>query len=303
MTRFGLILIAGLALLSLPVATGSAAAVSPASSYTCSGGNIPPGTYASVNVTGVCFFPSGSLVVEGDVTVEANSLLDAASPAPSQPLPGIVTVDGNTVVEQGGVLLLGCNAAFVCPSATTAGLDLVKGSVRANGALGVIVHAITVEGSVSLVGGGGGTQGPPSSGICDSTPIPSLWAADPTLDSLFGLGQPTPVYSDFEDNTIDHSLYIDKLHTCWFGALRNKVAGNMTNVNGRFGDPDADEVDANVVSGNFACSGNKPAVQFGDSGAAPNSVAGHASGQCGFKVVLYDESYEGGTYQHISVKS
>jgi hypothetical protein len=65
------------------------------------------------------------------------------------------------------------------------------------------------------------------------------------------------------------------------------------------------EIDNNLVSGNMACFNNVPAVQFGDSGAAPNIVAGWASGECGFGVVLTTpapEAMEGpGIQEHISV--
>ena len=45
-------------------------------------------------------------------------------------------------------------------------------------------------------------------------------------------------------------------------------------------DPDGNEVDTNVVQGNFVCSGNNPAAQVGDSGGFPNIAFGKATGEC-----------------------
>ena len=68
-------------------------------------------------------------------------------------------------------------------------------------------------------------------------------------------------------------------------------------------DPDAGEVVQNTVQGNLVCNANSPAVQFGDSGAAPNQAGGNAVGQCGSDVLSPDPYYDGGGLQPISVKS
>jgi hypothetical protein len=298
--RFVPVVVLGLS--SMLVGAGSAGAAG-ASSYTCTGGNIPSGTYSSVSVTGSCFVPSGTVNVKGNLSVAKNALLDAMAPegygGPSPAdLPGIVTVGGNVTVGRGAVLFLGCNPAIDCPNASTIGQDIVKGSVSGHGALGVVVHAVTIHGSASVAGGGGGKAqlaGGVGSGDCDSASPPALWASDPALDGI-------PVYSDFEDNTIDGSLSITGLKTCWTGALRNVVSKNLVVRSNKFGDPDSDEVDQNTVDGNMTCQNNDHAVQFGDSGSTSNVVSGNATGECAFNTSLWDESLNGGQYEPITVK-
>jgi hypothetical protein len=112
----------------------------------------------------------------------------------------------------------------------------------------------------------------------------------------------SPVYSDYEDNTIGGDVRVIGLQTCWLGSLRNTIAGSMADINNTMADPDAGEVLQNTIAQNLACFGNNPAVQFGDSGASPNVVSGHAFGQCGFNVLSPDPNYGGGGLQPISVK-
>ena len=48
------------------VLTSSAASAAPAnggSAYTCTGGNIAPGTYKSIIVAGICYMPAGTIIV------------------------------------------------------------------------------------------------------------------------------------------------------------------------------------------------------------------------------------------------
>ena len=94
----------------------------------------------------------------------------------------------------------------------------------------------------------------------------------------------SPVFSDAEDNSIGGSLTIAQLQTCWMGALRNHVQGNVFTAHNTMADPDADEVLANHVGGNIACFNNSPATQYGDSMSSPNRVRGQASGECSFNV-------------------
>ena len=87
-------------------------------------------------------------------------------------------------------------------------------------ALGVVVHSASIQGNVSLLGGGGGVN-------CNSTPVtpprtvgaPTPWSEDASLDY-------TPVYSDFEDTSIGGNLSIVGLQSCWLGTLRVQVRGN-----------------------------------------------------------------------------
>jgi hypothetical protein len=289
----------------------SPAGATPASPYVCSSGNIPSGTYASVQVTGVCYVPSGTVVINGNLTVAPGALLDATTPegflTPSPAaLPGIVTVGGNVTVGKGAVLLLGCDSGISCPTATTFGQDSVAGNLTGKGALGVVVHAVTIGGSASLVGGGGGSsqlKGGPGSGNCSNAAVPALWGSDPALANAWGQGVASPVYSDFEDSAIGKNLSIVSLKTCWIGSLRDTVGGNLIDHSNLMGDPDGNEVVNNTVSGNISCHGNDHVVQFGDSGATPNVVSGSAHGECAFTVMQPDENYGSGGPQPISLKA
>lgn len=278
--------------------------------YVCSGGNIPSGTYSSIRVTGLCYVPSGLVRVKGSLSVAPGALLDAMTPAgwPAAPanLPGIVQVGGNVKVGAGAVLILGCDLAILCAPGNSTypgppGLypgspigfshpgDVVEGNLVSDGGLAVIVHSVRIGGNASLNGGGGGPAqltGGPGSGACfDPGLFPPLWATTSLAHippQFFG---PFPVYSDFEENSIGGNLVIKGLQTCWMGALRNKIEGNLIDKNNTFGDPDANEVLGNIVQGNIACSGNNSVVQFGDSGGMSNVVSGNASGECGFNVI------------------
>lgn len=112
----------------------------------------------------------------------------------------------------------------------------------------------------------------------------------------------SPVFSDAEDNTIGGDLKVTGLQTCWIGALRNHVRGDLCTARNAMADPDADEVLANVVRGDIACFGNTPATQYGDSASSPNQVRGHASGECAFSVRQPDPS-PSGPLTPISVKT
>ncbi len=281
----------------------NAASAAPSGTYVCSNGDIPSGTYGSVLVAGTCFIPSGTVAIEGNLTVAPGALLDASTPAgfpgSPAPLPGIVTVGGNVVVGTGAVLFLGCDPHLFCATATTFGKDVVDGNLTATGALGVVVHGVTIKGNATLLRGGGGSvmlTGGPGSGACFGITPPAPWTGDPSLNG-------TPVYSDFEDNAIGGNLSLIGLESCWLGALRNDVGGNVIALHNLMGDPDANEVVNNTIGGNIACFGNDHVVQFGDSGAAPNIVSGLALGECAFSVEQPDPNYDGGGSQPISVKA
>jgi hypothetical protein len=307
---------------SAVIATGAVAAAAHNSSYVCSGGNIPSGTYSSVLVTGVCYIPSGFVSVRGDLTVAPGALLDATTPGTN--LPGIVQVGGNVKVERGAVLFLGCDFYIACPpgSSTYPGPpelvpsvgfsiqgDSVAGNIDGREALGVVVHSVKIGGNASLIGGGGGPSqvGPfPGSGAClpnffppapAQVPPPALWLADPSLANGIAPGVPLPVYSDFENSSIGGNLQLIGLQTCWMGSLRNQVAGNVLDLNNTMGDPDANEVVANQVSGNIVCRNNASVVQVGDSFQPPNVVSGNAIGECAFSVI------DPVTHTHISTKA
>ncbi len=302
-----------------PVFMASAASAAPiggSGAYNCAGGNVPPGTYRSMTITGVCYMPAGNIVVRGNLTVAPGALLDAVTPGdpPASPtVAATVVVGGNVFVGRGAVFLFGCSPNFSCPMAISH--DRIGGNLIAVGAQGVVVHSSSIGGSASLLGGGGGaaaeTCAAQPSG--NSSPIADLepWSEDPNLDTI-------PVYSDFEDNSIGGNLTVTGLTSCWVGSFREQIGGNLTVAGNTMGDPDAMEIANNLINGNMSCFDNTPGtpppptpastgVQFGDSGAAPNIVAGFAIGECGFNVVLPNpapEAMEGpGIPEHITVSA
>jgi hypothetical protein len=125
--------------------------------------------------------------------------------------------------------------------------------------------ASPVTGNLVYSGGGGGVScNVPSSGI------------------LAAIG--SPPYFDSEDNTIGGYLNIIGLQSCWLGALRNHVSGNVLTASNTMADPDANEILSNVIDGSMACLNNSPAVQYGDAGGSPNQVRSFAVGECAFNV-------------------
>jgi len=258
--------------------------------YRCDGsggGVVPPGSYDSMIVTGVCYMPTGNVNIKGDLKIAPGALLDAVSPGDptSGPVvPATVVVGGNVTVGSGAVLLLGCSPNTSCgPPNPGISFDRVQGNLTATGALGVVVHSASIGGDLSLNGGGGGTD------TC--VDIPPLWLSDPGLANGEGPGMPVPVYSDVEDSSIGGDLTVANLTSCWLGSLRNQISGDASFKNNVFGDPDATEIGNNLINGDLACFGNNPAPQFGD-GAAPDLVGGDGSGQCEFDTVLQNPSAE-----------
>jgi hypothetical protein len=208
-----------------------------------------------------------------------------------------VNVGGNIRVGSGAVLGLGCGPS-VCNPPLGSTDDHVGGSITGLGALAVLVHSTTIGGNVTLLGGGGGpaVEGAPASGQCFALAPPAIWASDPNLAGF-------PPYSDLEGNSIGGSMTIVGLQSCWLGALRNVVGGNVFVAHNSMGDPDANEVVNNTISGGIACFDDTVPVEYGDSGAAPNVVSGFALGECGFNVTSPDPNYDGGGPQPISVKA
>jgi len=282
--RLGLVIALGF--LGL-IATATAASAAPSwggGKFDCTGGNIPPGTYDSILVTGICYMPAGTIVVRGDLTVAPRALLDAATPgdpAANPLLPATVRVGGNVRVGHGAVLVLGCSPAGGCNAVT---YDRIRGNLTAFGALGVVIQAVSIGGNATVVGGGGGVAGGAGSGGCFTSPIPKPWSEDPALSNP---KTGSPQYTDFEDSPIGGNLRVIGMQTCYLGSFRDRVGGSIAFVGNTTSDPDGNELGANLARGNVTCRGNLPATQFGDSFAAPNMVGGLAFGQCGFRVALH----------------
>jgi hypothetical protein len=271
---------------------------------TCTGTPEAPGllagTYRSnVVVTGVCVVDGGAAKVRGNLVIAPGAGLNATFALDDQPGgtgASSLTVNGNVIVQRDGLLAMGCEPNFsTCTDdpdqvhgGTLTGQNHVYGSLSEWHALGAIVHASTVGGDVTELGGGGGVS------------------CDPPFPGLFGALQ-SPAFSDYEDNTIGGDLTVAGLQTCWLGMLRNNVHGNLGAFHNTMADPDAGEIVQNTVHRDIACVANDPASQFGDSGASPNVVSGHAFGQCGFNVYQPDPNYPNGDGtggpQPISVKA
>jgi len=299
-----------------PVLMASAASAAPTGgggAYNCTGGNIAPGTYRSIIVTGVCYMPAGTIRVQGNLTVAPGALLDAVTPGdpPKTPVvPATVRIGGNVFVGKGAVLVLGCSPNISCSSPPGISFDRVGGNLTAIGSLAVVIHSATIGGNVTIVGGGGGAAGGANSGGCFNTakfPIPAPWSKDAALSNP---KTGSPQYTDLEDSFVGGNLTIVGVQTCWLGSLRNQVRGSLTYAGNATSDPDGMEILNNLMGGNITCLKNDPAVQFGDSMAAPNLVGGWASGQCGFNVVKPNPAaspgpppVSAGPLEHVSVST
>jgi hypothetical protein len=292
-----------LGLVIAPVLMATAASAAPlggGGAYTCSGGTVPAGTYQAIRVTGVCFMPAGTVTVRRDLTIAPRALLDAVTPGdpPTSPVvPATVLIGGNVFVGKGAVLALGCSPNISCPTGIS--FDRVRGNITALGSLAVVIHSAAIGGNVTVLGGGGGAAGGANSAGCFNTakfPVPAPWSEAP------GLAAGGPQYTDVEDASIGGSLTIAGVQTCWLGSLRNQVRGSLTYAKNVTSDPDGMEIDNNLMGGNMTCLKNNPAVQYGDSAAAPNLVGGFAFGECGFNVVVPNTGpSEVPTSEHISV--
>ncbi len=274
------------------------------SAQTCTGTVDSPGTlagsYGNVVITGACVVDAGPVNVSGNLTIASGGALTAIFGLNDQTGSGNsnITVHGNLVVDSGGSLMLGCYSLvlplwgvthlinvpdFPCfddpnPGAPTLNpQDVIDGNLVANAPLGVVVHNTTIRG---------------------------------IFNKYLGL----PEYTEYGGNPVGGNLSVNGLDTCWDGLFRNVVHGNMTLTNNTggvfFGAADANEFASNTVLGNLACSGNNPANQLGDSDGSPNQVAGNATGECGFDVILPNPGFNSGvlcppctrTFQPASVK-
>jgi hypothetical protein len=255
--RFGAVaaIVVAAGVLQLVVPTASFAAGAGA----CKGGSIAAGSYSSLTVSGFCIVDAGNVSVARDLTVEPGGELIAAFGGSD------VHVGGNLTVRANGVLILGCEPeAFVCvndPDQNVGTLithDTVGLNLTTRGALAVIVHASKIGLNEDVQGGGGGVT-------CNST-IPNIPGP--------------PAYIDFEDTSVGGNAMIKGVRSCWAGFIRDTVRHNVIYQGNVFADPDASELTTNTVGGNMICFRNSPQVQFGDSHGTPDTVGGHAIGEC-----------------------
>jgi hypothetical protein len=246
------------------------------------------GIHANVVIIGACKVSAGRALVRGNLTLTSGATLVAVFARNHRTHRGRskLAVSGNLTVLPGATAILGCEAPeSPCIDdphprhPTLSSSTAVSGNLLAIESLGIVIHDSVIDGNVLQFGGGGGRKCAPR--------------------GIFKLFQ-APVYSDYEDNLIGGNLSVSGVRSCWFGALRNAIHGNVAVAANRMADPDANEVLTNVVHGNIACFANHPAVQFGDSHGSPNVVTGFAAGQCGFGV-LKPNPAPSGPLTHISV--
>jgi hypothetical protein len=218
-----------------------------AAPHTCSGTPSSPGVLSGnypsgVVVSGACAVNNGPAHVVGSLTLNNGSVLIAAFGMKGSRL----SVSGNVTVGQGATFLLGCNTtSFPCvddpnqsaPTLTSPGN--VTGNITENAPLGVIVHSSTIGGSITETGGGGGVN-------CNPT-------------GPFAAFQ-SPVFSDYEDNTITGGVTITQVTSCWLGVIRNHIGKSLTISNNSMADPDAIEIEKNVIKRNLVCRRNKQHV-------------------------------------------
>lgn len=231
--------------------TMAVAAKGPAA-YTCSGGEVPSGTYASVTVTGMCSVAANAVIsVVGNVNVAAGAMLDAQS------APSTITVGRNVTGAAGSLVGLGCqppsatgNSAHECVDDPD-GISTITihGNVTITDADTVLLNGITVDGNVTLTGGG--------------SFIP--WS--------------------IKNNTIGRNLTVSDVTAEWVGVLFNTVGGNatLTNITVTETHPEASQavfIVRNTIGRNLTCTGLGPNVSGGFFPGSVNVVGGNATGQC-----------------------
>lgn len=237
------------AALALP--TGTVMAAGPMR-YTCTGGDIPSGTYASLTVTGVCDVPADAVIsVVGNLNVGAGAFLDAQS------APSTITVGHNVTAAPGSLVGLGCqppsytgNSAHQCTVEPDGHSTItINGNVTAIDARAFLINGITVKGNVTMIGGGN-----------ESIP----WS--------------------IKNNTIGGNLTVGGQTTDWLGVLFNSVGKNVTLIDITVNDPGDPTptmfIVRNTIGRNLICFGLAPAVVGGFFPGEVNVVGGHAIGQC-----------------------
>jgi hypothetical protein len=253
MRRLVLLMTALVAATGIVVAsTGAAGAASSSTPYTCAGGDIPSGTYASITVTGFCdVVPDAVINVVGNLNVAAGAFFDAQS------APSTITVGHNVTAAAGSIFGLGCQPfGYVAHAPHTCAIEpdghsviTVNGNVTATDADTVLLNGITVNRNVTLTGGGG--------------EIP--WAE--------------------KNNTIGGNLTISDVTPFWLGVLFSHIGGNATLTNITATDPDdngdaAVSVVVNTIGRNLNCENLGPRLTGGAIPGEFNIVGHNTTGQC-----------------------
>jgi hypothetical protein len=244
-----------LASVSVLLAAGGVAALTPGlvqasarkAPQVCNGTPSSPGVLAGrygsgVVVAGFCEVNDGPAHVVGPLTLKNGAVLIAAFGMKGSKL----TVTGDVTVGQGATFILGCNTTSSpcfddpnqsAPTLTSPGK--VTGNVTENAPLGVIIHSSTIGGSISQTGGGGGVN-------CNPT-------------GPFAAFQ-SPVFSAYEDDTISGNITITQVSSCWLGVIRNHIGKSLKITDESMADPDAIEIETNVIGRDLVCRHDKQHV-------------------------------------------
>lgn len=182
-----------------------------------------------------------------------------------------LTISGNAYVDFGQTLRVTGGltlAPGACLEAFLASSVSISGGVR------------VAPGAVFGLGYGPGTY-TVDGGVRADHPG-SVYLGGATVNGGFtsvGGGDPLRNFP-IKDSTFNGDVSVTGWSGGWLGFLRNTVHGNLTISGSSAEDPDSTEVTDNQVFGNLACFGNTPMAQIGDSGGGPNTVTGHALGEC-----------------------
>jgi hypothetical protein len=224
---------------------------------TCRGGVLHSGVFRSVRVSGTCQVADGAKVlVLHNIVVKRGASFDASTHSKLKVL-------GNVYGARRSSVALGCTDAHPCSTdgqPGVAGADVIRGRVVLNHVYNAAINGVTIKKSLISHGGGAGPLDPETQFVPFSV----------------------------KDDTIGRNIRVVGLNTVWFGVIRSNVGGSVILLRNKGTDPDANEVVANTIGKNLVCYGNSPAAQFGDAisdpglppGYGPNSVGGHARGQC-----------------------
>ena len=219
-------------------------------SYTCTGGEIPSGTYKNVTVSGPCTVGNGAvLTITGNVTVGKGAMLDAQS------APATITIAKNVTALPGAFLGLGCqppaltgNSAHPCTVNPDGHSNIsVNGNVTTAGTTTVLLNGITIARNVTLIGGGGD--------------IP--WS--------------------IKNNKIGGNVTVAGVSATWFGVLFNTIGKNVTLTHIELADHDPGApgvyIVRNQIGQHLICSKLTVLGVPGVTGYG-NTIGGKALGQC-----------------------
>jgi hypothetical protein len=256
------------AALALGVFGTTTVSAAPKGPDTCAGGAIPAGTYRGLSVTGNCWFTGDLVTINGSLTVAPGAILNDHAASPTT-----VRVNGGVFVGEGAVLGLG---AYGPPGISTD--TRVNGSIVADKPLSLYLSGITVNGSVTSIGG-----------------------VAPAFSGALSEFRNFP----FKDNRVNGNLTIQDWQGGWLGVIRVQVNGNVT-VSGNRSvlvetpdgcspepggtpctgsaagvDTDSTEVQTNVIHGSLDCYDNTPPAQVNIlDGGQLNQVTGQKLGEC-----------------------